>query len=405
MPEIFVTVSQINNYLKNIVVNDINLKGLVVKGEISNFTDHARLGHYYFTLKDDKAAVKSVMFKWNKAKIKFKPENGMKVIVTADVNVFERDGIFQLVVTDMQPDGIGDLHLAFEQLKQKLGDEGLFDNSHKKKIPVIPKRIGVITAAKGAALQDIINILTRRYPLVTLVVFDSLVQGSAAPESLCRALDKCAESGVDTVIIGRGGGSLEDLWAFNDEHLARKIYDFGIPIISAVGHETDFSISDFVADLRAPTPSAAAELAVPNITELTKYIDSKIKAMSAALTGKFQAYSLYYSKLDSKIAAQNPENKINSYLSELENYKIRLKNCVNNNYVNSHKILSELMSKIDVLSPLNTLTRGFSLTMNDKGSIIYKSEDVSVGDKIISKLSAGEIESSVIKIKGEKSNG
>ncbi|MBR6789350.1 MAG: exodeoxyribonuclease VII large subunit, partial [Oscillospiraceae bacterium] len=262
------TVSQINQYLKQTLDEDVQLKSIFIRGEISNFTHHLKSGHFYFTLKDAKSAIKAVMFKWNASQLRFKPSNGMSVIIFGSVQFYERDGVCQIYCTDMQPDGIGALYTAYEQLKAKLEGEGLFDPSHKKQLPAFPKRIGVITAKTGAALQDVINILSRRYPLGELVLIPALVQGEQAPASICTALKQAENAELDLLIVGRGGGSIEDLWAFNDERVARTVYACPIPVISAVGHETDYTICDFVADLRAPTPSAAAELAVPDCSVL-----------------------------------------------------------------------------------------------------------------------------------------
>lgn len=264
MTEQAVTVTQLNRYIKAKLSLDPKLSGLTVKGELSNFKCHQKSGHFYFTLKDEFCAVKAVMFRQNASRVRFAPEDGMKVIVTCSVQVYERDGVYQLYCEAMQPDGIGELYLAFEQRKEKLQKEGLFDPAHKRPLPRYPKRIGVVTSKTGAALQDILNILRRRYPIAEVVLFSALVQGEEAPASIVqgiRSAGKCSD--LDVLIVGRGGGSMEDLWAFNDEAVAHAAYDSPVPVVSAVGHEVDFTILDFVADLRAPTPSAAAELCTP----------------------------------------------------------------------------------------------------------------------------------------------
>ena len=263
------TIAQLNRYVKSRLDADENLYNVFLVGEISNFTDHYKTGHFYFTLKDSDAQIKAVMFRQNALRVKFKPENGLKVIVRGRVSLYEAAGSYQVFVDDMQPDGVGALNLAFEQLKERLQKEGLFDEAHKKPLPRYPQRIGVITSETGAAVQDILNILGRRFPYAEVVLAPVLVQGDGAPEQMIAALqDFNRLQNADVIIIGRGGGSAEDLWAFNDENLAYAVYRSEIPVISAVGHETDFTICDFVADLRAPTPSAAAELAVPDQTEL-----------------------------------------------------------------------------------------------------------------------------------------
>ena len=280
------TVSELNQYVKKIFDNDHTLSAISVRGEISNFVNH-RSGHLYFSLKDAEGQIRAVMFRSSVARLKFIPENGMKVVVHGSVTVYQREGSYQLYVNSMEPDGIGGLYLAYEQLKERLYNEGLFDESHKKELPPLPLRIGVITSPTGAAVQDIINVTKRRFPIAKLYLYPSLVQGDGAEENLIKALDYYESSNlVDVIIIGRGGGSIEDLWAFNSERLARRIYSMQTPIISAVGHETDFTICDFVSDMRAPTPSAAAELSVPDMRELKIQIDNyldkaAVKALSA----------------------------------------------------------------------------------------------------------------------------
>ena len=264
------SVSQINGYLKDLLEEDVQLKSIYVRGEISNFVHHVKSGHFYFTLKDKRSALRAVMFKWNASRLRFMPKNGMNIILFGSVNFYERDGVCQLLCVDMQPDGLGALYMAYEQLKEKLAREGLFDPAHKKPLPPFPQRIGVVTAKTGAALQDIIHILSRRYPLAELVLYPALVQGDLAPDSLVKAIDAAGRDKPDVLIVGRGGGSLEDLWAFNDERVARAVYDCPVPVISAVGHEVDYTICDLVADLRAPTPSAAAELCAPDISGLKR---------------------------------------------------------------------------------------------------------------------------------------
>jgi exodeoxyribonuclease VII large subunit len=283
-----ITVSELNDYIKNVFDSSRFLSSVTIKGEISNFTYH-RSGHLYFSLKDSDAQIKAVMFRSSASKLKFMPESGMKVIAHGAVSVYQRDGVYQLYVSSMQPDGIGALYLAYEQLKEKLMLEGLFSDEYKKLLPQMPERIGVITSPTGAAVRDIINVTGRRFPHAKLYIYPSLVQGEGAEENLVRGVDYFDKSGlVDVIIIGRGGGSIEDLWAFNSEKLARRIFAAKIPVISAVGHETDFTICDFVADMRAPTPSAAAELAVPDVRELYMRLDSCAGRLSSALERKVE---------------------------------------------------------------------------------------------------------------------
>ena len=273
--ENYVTVSQVNSYLKQRISEDENLSGLFIRGEISNFTNHLKTGHFYFTLKDEMSAIKAVMFRGSAQYVRFRPENGMSVIVFGRVGFYERDGVLQVYCEDMQPDGIGALSLAFEQLKDKLEKEGLFSIEHKKPLPRFPRKIAVITAKTGAALQDILNILGRRYPVTEVVLLSALVQGDQAPDSIVSCFQRLqGRTDIDVVILARGGGSLEDLWAFNSEKVAKAIYSCEIPVISAVGHEVDYTIADFVADYRAPTPSAAAEVVAPDIRELESALDN-----------------------------------------------------------------------------------------------------------------------------------
>lgn len=393
------TVSDVSLYLKEMVSRDENLKKIVVMGEISNFTDHARLGHLYFSIKDDKCALKAVMFKWNKSKLNFQPENGMKVVIAGSINVYERDGIFQVVAEHMIPYGAGALQMAFDKLKQKLDSEGLFSAEHKKKIPSIPKRIGVITAKKSAALQDIINIISRRYPLVTLVIFDSLVQGTNAPESLCNALELCKGQNLDTIIIGRGGGSMEDLWGFNDEKLARAIYECEIPIISAVGHETDFTICDFVADMRAPTPSAAAELAVPNVLELHKYIDNKKNLLYNNISNKLNQLQMMFDTYSATLTAREPKQMIATKSEYINGLNLRFTNSFNEQMMIRNNNFSSLLSKLDVLSPVKTMSRGFSISLNENNDVISEITDIKIGEQLTTRLSNGKIISIVKNLK------
>ncbi len=320
------TVSQLNRYMSFKLKEDARLRGIIVKGEISGFTHHMRTGHFYFTLKDRESSVKAIMFSSYASSLKFMPSSGMSVIVMGSLQVFERDGVYQLYVTDIQPDGIGAQYLAFEQLKEKLAAEGLFDQIYKKPIPELPSRIGIVTAKGGAALQDILNILGRRYPVCEAVVFPCVVQGEYAVGSVCEALSFADECGCDVIICGRGGGSPEELMAFNSEKIARTVFNMNTPVISAVGHETDTSIIDFVSDMRAPTPSAAAELAVPDMSSLYNKLDSCEKELENAAAAYISVMKHRLFETETRLRSFYPaaalsvrREKINGIYSALEN--------------------------------------------------------------------------------------
>ncbi|MDE7289689.1 MAG: exodeoxyribonuclease VII large subunit, partial [Oscillospiraceae bacterium] len=306
------TVSQINRYVASMIKGDKKLHGILAAGEISNFTCHNKTGHLYFTLKDSETSIKAVMFSSMASQLKFAPKSGMSVIVAADVRVYERDGAYQLYVTDMQPDGLGAMYLAFEQLKERLSAEGIFSMEHKKPIPQMPNKIGIVTSLDAAALQDMLKILSRRYPVAEVTVFPALVQGTNAPESLCRAISRADSSSLDLIICGRGGGSPEDLAAFNSEAVARSIYACNTPIISAVGHETDTSIADYAADLRAATPSAAAELAAPDISVLYDKINSVEKALNKAVSAAIGAKLYRLERTSERLEAASPAGKLSA---------------------------------------------------------------------------------------------
>lgn len=384
------TVKQLNTYVKNIIEADKKLNSIYIKGEISNFTNHYKSGHFYLTLKDEESVIKAVMFKSSAIKLLFVPKDGLKVIARGKVSVFERDGQYQLYIEEMMVDGQGDLRLAYEQLKEKLKLEGLFEESKKKSIPKFPKTIGVITSPTGAAVRDIINILKRRMPLTKVYLFPVLVQGIEAPKQLITAINYFNEHLlVDVLIIGRGGGSLEELWAFNDELLARTIFASNIPIISAVGHETDFTIADFVADLRAPTPSAAAELSVPDKIELkNKFTEtiSKLKILlKRDLKNKFNTFERY----SKSPVLLNPYR----YIDEKKmNFDYLLKSLVHiSSKTTSFKRekLSVLIGKLSSLSPLSILSRGYNLTTDKKGNIIKSIKEININDELSLKFNDG----------------
>lgn len=392
---IAVSVTDLNLYIKEKIAGDEALNAVVVKGEISNFKNHYT-GHLYFTLKDEKSLIKCIMFKSYADRINFKPKDGMKVMVFGSVSVFERDGIYQIYVKAMKEDGKGDLYEAYEKLKADLEKEGLFDESHKKKIPLKPNIIGVLTSQTGSVIRDIINVSTRRNPNTYIRLFPVPVQGPGAAEEIARGIKLMNEKRLaDVLIIGRGGGSLEDLWPFNEEIVARAIYNSEIPIISAVGHETDFTIADFVADLRAPTPSAAAELANPDIYELKEKINSYKQRSRLALKKKLEVMKLRVDKINASQVFKEPYRKINDYSLELDKNIKSLEVSVKNILNKSKAEFSERIAKLDALSPLKTLTRGYSITEKN-GKIIKSKNDLSKDDEINLRFIDGEKQAKII---------
>ena len=419
----YITISEVNKYIKEILNDDLLLKKVYLKGEISNFKAHSR-GHYYFTLKDENSRIAAVMFSFNNKNLKFVPNDGMKVLVTGKIDVYEASGSYQIYVEDMMPDGIGALYVAFEELKKKLSSEGLFDKDKKKKIKRIPRRVGVVTSPTGAAIKDILTTIKRRYPIAEVILFPALVQGENAATDIVKKI-KLADSlrdelELDTLIIGRGGGSLEDLWPFNEEIVARAIYDCNIPVISAVGHEIDITISDYVADLRAPTPTAAGELAVPDINTIITYLDTarsrsynslnniininkkRLDSLknSYILTRPISMYEVKEQKLDILIDILNK-----SILKLIDNTKIRIYTLKNSYVLNNPNILykykeqslNHLISKLDVLNPLNTLSRGYSIIK--KGNKVASSiKNIKKDDEIKITLKDGELTSKIIKV-------
>ncbi len=384
-----VTVTQLNKYLKDRFDEDENLNAILVKGEISNFKNHYT-GHLYFTLKDENSLIKCIMFKSYAEKLNFKPKDGMKVMVFGTVSVFERDGVYQIYAKSMMEDGMGDLHEKFEQLKAKLEKEGLFEQSHKKAIPLYPKIIGVLTSQTGAVIRDIINVSTRRNPNVYIRLLPVPVQGPSAAEQIADKIKIMNEKKMaDVLIIGRGGGSLEDLWPFNEEIVARAIYNSEIPVISAVGHETDFTIADFVADLRAPTPSAAAELAVPDIFEVKQKIINYQNRSKLALKKKIEIMKLRFEKVMKSRVFTDPMRKIIDNSIILDDYMKRLENAMKEIKTEKKNKYIELVTKLDSISPLKTLIRGYSLTEKD-GKIIKKSSQIKKGDIVKIKFSDGD---------------
>ena len=376
-----VTVTQLNKYLKDKFDEDENLGAILVKGEISNFKNHYT-GHLYFTLKDENSLIKCIMFKSYAERLAFKPKDGMKVMVFGSVSVFERDGVYQIYAKTMLEDGMGDLHEQFEKLKAKLEKEGLFDELHKKPIPLYPKVVGVLTSQTGAVIRDIINVSTRRNPNVYIRLLPVPVQGPGAAEQIAEKIKIMNEKKLaDVLIIGRGGGSLEDLWPFNEEIVARAIYESELPVISAVGHETDFTIADFVADLRAPTPSAAAELAVPDVYELKQKINNYQNRCRISLKKQVELMRLRYEKCMKSRVFTDPLRKQRDLNVLLDSYVQRLETKIKNIQKNNYTSYIELVTKLDTLSPLKTLTRGYSLTEKD-GKIIKNATELKSKDKV-----------------------
>lgn len=390
-----ITVTELNSYIKDKIADDEFLNNVLIKGEISNFKNHYT-GHMYFTLKDENSLIKCVMFKSYTEKLDFMPKDGMKVFVFGAVSVFERDGVYQIYAKAMQEDGIGILYKKYEELKARLENEGLFDISHKKEIPKMPKIIGVITSQTGSVIRDIINVATRRNPNVYIRLLPVAVQGEGAAEKIAEAIKIMNDKNLaDVIIIARGGGSLEDLWPFNEEIVAYSIYDSKLPIISAVGHETDFSISDFVADLRAPTPSAAAELAVPDVYEINKKINTYKDRLKISLSKKLQIMRLRYEKCKNSIVFKQPKRNIEDRYLRLDTLIKQLSNIIKVKKKESEKQYIELVSKLDTLSPLKTLSRGYSL-IEKEGKIINSTKDVIKGDFINIKFKDGENKAQII---------
>lgn len=423
MNDKYLTVSAITRYLKAKFDVDENLQTVFLKGEISNFKAHTS-GHFYFSLKDETSKINAIMFRSNASKVLFKPADGMKVLVTGRISVYEAMGSYQIYVDEMLEDGVGNLYIAFEQLKKKLQAEGLFDKEHKRPIPKIPKRVGIITASTGAAIRDIMTTIKRRFPICETILFPTLVQGENAKEDIVRNIERAQDYDLDVLIVGRGGGSIEDLWPFNEEIVARAIYNSKIPVISAVGHEVDFTIADFVADLRAPTPTAAAELAVPNMSDLKKHINQLSIRLNEAIYKKVNYLKLYLDSVKNSFVIKNPmvmfENKkqsldlMNTKLNDLmlgrvDKLKNELEKLKKSYVLTNPKLLykdkivevKNIIDKLNLLNPLNILSRGYSITyLNDKA--LKSVKEVNKEDLLKIKLSDGLVDARVTNIKEEK---
>lgn len=390
-----ITVTALNKYIKNIVDNDEFLGMVYIRGEISNFKNHYT-GHLYFTLKDETSLIKCVMFKTYTSNLNFTPKDGMSVVILGSVSVFERDGVYQIYVKGMEMDGVGALYAEYERLKSKLTEEGLFDENEKKKIPMLPKSIGVITSKTGAVIRDIINVTTRRFPNVNIKLYPASVQGKGAAETIVNGLKYFNQArNVDVIIVARGGGSLEDLWPFNEEITARAIYESNIPVISAVGHETDFTIADFVADLRAPTPSAAGELAVPELNELIWKLGNIRKKMCLLLTQKLELMkNKYYSLMNSKVL-KNPYDVLQQKTLTVEKFETELISNITIKIKDDKLKLIKIASSLDALSPLKTLARGYSIIEDENKNVITSVKEIKKDDIVSIVLADGSKEAVV----------
>lgn len=419
----YITIGALNKYLKNLFDGDTNLQQVYLKAEISNFKAHTR-GHLYFTLKDETSRINAVMFSYNALKLKFKPVDGMKVLVKGKISVYEATGSYQIYVEEMDQDGLGNLYIEFEKLKKKLASEGLFDPDKKKKIPKVPKKIGIVTASTGAAIKDILTTIKRRFPICETILFPSLVQGADAAKDIVKNIEIANTYDIDTLIVGRGGGSIEDLWPFNEEIVARAIYESKVPVISAVGHEIDFTIADFVADLRAPTPTAAAELAVPNIETINTYLETVINRSTISINNYIDARKQTLGNLVSSYVLKKPtamyEIKEQNLDFLIDNLNKEIKNIIDNNKIRLHKNISSyvitnpdiiykykmqnlehIINKLDVLNPMNTLKRGYSITKKDD-RVISDIKKVNVNDIINISIKNGNINAKVVEVNDGK---
>ncbi len=382
LESVCITVSQLNRYIKSIMDSDYNLRTVFVSGEISNFTNHYRTGHYYLTLKDEKSSIKAVMFNSDNSRLGFMPENGMKVIARGRISVFERDGQYQLYIEDMQPDGVGALSIAFEQLKNRLEAEGLFAQERKQPLPKYPKRVGVVTSPTGAAIRDIINVITRRNPATEIILCPVQVQGNSAAGQVVDAIKRFnAGKYADVLIVGRGGGSVEELWAFNEEKVARAVAESEIPVISAVGHETDFTICDFAADMRAPTPSAAAEIAVRDKEELKTYIYQLERRCKNALCSQAEYKENELRRLHAQLFAYGPQTQLESMRQLIDINYSAMYNALLRLYEKNRAAISSLAGKLDALSPLRILSGGYA-AVEYKSLLVSEKNIPAVGEDI-----------------------
>ncbi len=423
MEDKYLSVTALTRYIKYKIDNDKNLQEVYLKGEISNFKAHTR-GHYYFTIKDENSRINAIMFSFNASKLKFMPEDGMKILVKGKISVFESTGNYQIYVEEMLEDGVGNLHIAFEQLKKKLGEEGLFDPKYKKEIPKIPMKVGIITASTGAAVKDILSTIRRRFPICKTILFPCLVQGELAKDDIVKKLDVADNYGLDVIILGRGGGSIEDLWPFNEEIVARKVFDCKTPIISGVGHQIDFTICDFVSDVRAETPTGAAERAVPRLSDLLVEIDNYKTRSTNLIKSVLETSKLRLKKLTDSYVLKNPlslyeikEQKLDNIIDKLNTSmntiiytnKSKLEIIENSIIFKDPSILYEnklektnhLIEKLEILNPLNALKRGYSVTKKD-GKCLTSVNGLKKDDNINIMLKDGEINAKVMEVCYEK---
>ena len=390
-----ITVTQVNKYIGFILKGDKNMQGVMVKGEISDYVRHYRSGHVYFTLKDSNSALKAVMFSQAASRLKFEPEDGMSVIVSGNIGVYESGGVYQLYASDIIPAGEGAASVALEQLKKKLAGEGIFDESHKRPLPAMPGKIGAVTSLSGAAVRDIINVLTRRYPIGEVYAVNAIVQGEAAADSVCKGILAAEAAGCDVIIVGRGGGSAEDLSAFNTEKIAYAIYNCKVPVISAVGHETDFTIADLAADMRAPTPSAAAELSAPSVDTLYERIDVLERRVQKAAGAVIDRASQRFSDISRRATAQSPENRVALSKQRLDSLEQRSMAAFERFIDKREAQLSRNITALDGLSPLKVLSRGYSLVYKGD-SLISSAEHLSNGDRVKLRFGTGSAEAEII---------
>lgn len=419
MDDKYLSVTALTRYIKYKLDNDKNLQEVYLRGEISNFKAHTR-GHYYFTIKDENSRINAIMFSFNASKMKFMPEDGMKILVKGKISVFESTGNYQIYVEEMLEDGVGNLHIAFEQLKKKLGDEGLFDQKYKKEIPKIPMKIGIITASTGAAVKDILSTIRRRFPICKTILFPCLVQGELAKDDIVKNLEIADNYNLDVIILGRGGGSIEDLWPFNEEVVARKVFSCKTPIISGVGHQIDFTICDFVADVRAETPTGAAERAVPKLSDLLLEINNQESRLSNNIKRILENNKLRFKKLSDSYVLKNPLSLYEIKEQKLDNIIDKLNTLMNTFiYVNKSKLdiiknsiifkeptiiyqdklkkTNHLIEKLEILNPLNALKRGYSVTKKD-GKCISTVKEINASDTLEIMLKDGKIKAKAMEV-------
>lgn len=389
MNDKYLSVSTISRYIKHLLDSDVNLQTIFIKGEISNLKRHSS-GHMYFSLKDETSKINAIMFNNNALKLNFNPVDGMKVLAIGRISLYEATGNYQIYINEMQEDGVGNLYVAFEKLKEKLANQGMFDSKYKINIPKYPTKIGVITANTGAAVKDIISTIKRRYPIAEIYLFSSLVQGELAKDDLVKKINQADMFGVDVIIVGRGGGSIEDLWPFNEEIVAKAIFNCKTPIISAVGHEIDYTIADFVADLRAPTPTGAAEIAVPNIIDIISHINHLKIRLNENILKKLNLKKLYFDSLKNSYILKNPNFLYENKQQKLDLIISQLNNNILKKLDNNKNEINNLITQLELLNPLNILKRGYSLTYKNN-KIIKSIKNIKEKDNLTIKLSDGSV--------------